>query len=1176
MDIHSRQHRNRPIVMPSRSSHGRMQFVGFGLALPPKRKNLSKAERSKTIHDAEELVRIMGNNSDPALGRERGNKDVLQLTPTTSTTSNKNRLKRDKPWRAGHTTSVEVVSSCSLEKECTKEVPGDPFPQKPRHVDERFADLGPWNESLGHVDDGSVRSEQSDKQQKYSELVVTLEDTIEQLKRGHVAELKRVNDEHAKALHSALEALEQAQLSARVKLSSLERKLVDTSQAEVKRKEEEARKKLKLDIIENQLAAVELDRRMEVASLQRKLLHAEGRVQELHEKLSLMVSQEECEQRIQSCLEECEEKRRISETILRESLTATSRKDYDRIAENLVSLQKENDILRKENEVLLNKEMAAEMVNPSRQVLLLQNLDMAAKIKNLEEESVYSEARHMETLEQARTEMESLTNELECLRDGRLELLRKIDELSSNQHMNLVVEPSETHEKTQKIGELWDRLDVTEKQLEERHSLLARLQQDNDVLTDQLLKAQTSDAANKGLDEHIRTLETKLASTTVELDEAKSTLAAKLLENESLCQEMEQLQASTKEHATSLKSECVKREIMLSDMASNVKVLEKLLAETKRNLDRAEDRSFLCDRLTKLLESRDEELRELEAEHDRIKHDFQDATQREASLKEKLQEATEAHRNQVDELEAEICQCNTRISELHQQLSNLFPLSQEVGRVKMALHDAMEGLQQSELRNQSLSDQIEKLEHELSTANAKVLEIEKQLEQANQTKDETSTQLSYLESAQAKEQEILSEELRESETTIACLMEELELLRSIVPELESTEAALENSTAQCLALKTAMKAMQDQKDEELVVLQGQLVDSTQEIRELRLQLLPMTKELQHASRELEETQRQLKELEDGQDGGALDKIQLFEEEIAALRRELEDSTVALEFSERQLVLIRQETQVEVDEIKCNLTRSTETISKLQAEVKLLKPKVQLYERKQQECESLSADLDAKDKQINMCRLQLQDMEEERNYSRARIAELDDLYHQNGTTHSVLEDKAHELAQLKAERDTLKQKLNVVVAMVTALEEDNRQKKQLVHEMMSRSADAGGLSTEALIESLQKDLERTLKRCADLSLQLAESHFKIDQVTDELRRTKKSSYPNDTSSKRAFRRSGSYESPSRSRSATRRSTITSMFANSLNAMDESLRGVAGIGTNDKVQSTITNTKFTNTF
>jgi cingulin-like protein 1 len=558
-----------------------------------------------------------------------------------------------------------------------------------------------------------------------------------------------------------------------------------------------------------------------------------------------------------------------------------------------------------------------------------------------------------------------------------------------------------------------------------------------------------------------------------------------------------------------------------------------------------------------------------------MRQDLEDLTQREICLREELREATESHRRQVDEFVADRSRHIKRLDELQEELDNVAPLTQEFGRVKMALHDATDELLVSKATNQNQSDRIVKLEHELRAANVRVNAIEEQLEYANQRKEETTTQLSNLESAQANEQEILSEELRESETTIACLMEELELLRSIAPELESVELALERSNERCRSLETTMKAVQGQKDAEIRALLSRLEDSDQEIKELRLQLLPLTKELQQASRELEEMQQQLRGNGHGSHDAITDKFRRFEEEISVLQRELEDSTTALDLSEQQLASLQQQMETEVSDLKRQLARSQETSLKLQDEVNLLSPKVQLYERKINECESLTTDLEAKDKQINICRLQLQDMEEERNYSRARIAELDDLFHQNGSAHSVLESKAHQVAQLKAERDTLRQKLNVVTAMATALEEDNKQKNQLVHEIMSRSGDVGGLSTETLIESLQKDLERTLKRCADMSLQLADSQFQIDQLTEQVRRTSKkgnsitissgsshgrnnnNAANSEASTKRTYRRSGSYDSPSRTPSRT--TTITSMFANSFSAMDESLRGaVTGIG------------------
>lgn len=71
----------------------------------------------------------------------------------------------------------------------------------------------------------------------------------------------------------------------------------------------------------------------------------------------------------------------------------------------------------------------------------------------------------------------------------------------------------------------------------------------------------------------------------------------------------------------------------------------------------------------------------------------------------------------------------------------------------------------------------------------------------------------------------------------------------------------------------------------------------------------------------------------------------------------------------------------------------------------MKPKLAGADCREAEYAALKLETEDKDKQLNSCRLQLQAMEEEQNYSRARIAELSDLAHSKDNADKTLREKA---------------------------------------------------------------------------------------------------------------------------------------------------------------------------
>lgn len=412
-------------------------------------------------------------------------------------------------------------------------------------------------------------------------------------------------------------------------------------------------------------------------------------------------------------------------------------------------------------------------------------------------------------------------------------------------------------------------------------------------------------------------------------------------------------------------------------------------------------------------------------------------------------------------------------------------------------------------------------------------QLQQELTAANEKVHEATQRLADLEQAQAREQEILSRELRESESTIAGLMDEVSALRPLPLELERTQRDLDEARSD---LDEA-----NRKVEELVVNTHEMLESLQQSRQnetsLREELdllAPLAMDLELAEEALEATRENLAAMEQRvnelkRKKGGTESAKKLKVQVAELQEELSATFEESEKVRKRAAAVEREHKAELELHVEQLKEAKARIASLEVEVEGMRLKLAgaeksedvkkeadekieglntLLAQKEKEIESLQADVNDQQKQITSSRLQIEEMDEERHYNRAKMQELSSMLKSSSDAseneerlQKRLEARTEMCAKLTGERDSIKQKLSVLETMITVLETDNQQKKKLVQELMASKDDSS--SSQAIIESLQKEQERTLKRCTDLSLQLAESQFRIDELTGKLRRVERS-------------------------------------------------------------------------
>jgi len=556
--------------------------------------------------------------------------------------------------------------------------------------------------------------------------------------------------------------------------------------------------------------------------------------------------------------------------------------------------------------------------------------------------------------------------------------------------------------------------------------------------------------------------------------------------------------------------------LVANEMQRKVAELEQQLIRVKGDMQEQEDRQ--CAQVQALLG-------QLAQADDKL-------VEQEKNLRAEMLESTENQRRQVEETFRE----KTRLESSK--------LKTEINVLQLQLTESKQKLLEQEERHcVEMQALLEKQASEQAAigaqreTNQEVAQLQRDLAAANEKANAAIQRLGDLEQAQAREQEILSYELRESESTIAGLMDEVSSLRPLTVELQRAEDELRSTQSELEKSKRRVK--------DLVQNSHEMLDSLKEARkneaslreELDL-LAPLALDLELAEEALEATRERLAQMEErvdelkkkkGDEDVAKKLQAYYEDQTAELHKELNATYEESKRAQKKATALEQKHDDEMKAMQNELKEATAKISTLKNEAVILRSKVKAAEKttirasesdeeverlqklvveKEREIYSLRAEVADQLTQITSSRLQIQELDEERHYTRAKMQELSSLAKTSANgdaekrTQQLLEEKTEKCAKLTAERNTIKQKLSGLETMVTVLEADNKQKKQLVHELMSSANESP--SSQVFIERLQDEHDRTLKRCSDLSLQLAESQFKIDELTAKLRKIQSSS------------------------------------------------------------------------
>jgi hypothetical protein len=261
------------------------------------------------------------------------------------------------------------------------------------------------------------------------------------------------------------------------------------------------------------------------------------------------------------------------------------------------------------------------------------------------------------------------------------------------------------------------------------------------------------------------------------------------------------------------------------------------------------------------------------------------------------------------------------------------------------------------------------------------------------------------------------------------------------------------------------------------------------------------------------------------------KIAHLEERLEAMERKKQEEIEAKEFEAAAELKINQDKIAELEKrLQDTENGHKEATEQLQNSVEILENK--LKKKTEQEAKTLE-EMEELRKELTTANASIEQLEEERNFSRAKMSELNDIVSSKGgisDAEKELLDRAAEISNLKAklnathgkeqERDSkihkLEEELNSISELVKQLsdafaadDEELKKNQALLLESASSPSQSSSLLLMTMMNTLdamktkmvtlQKERDDMNAKAADRGIQLAESHIRVDKLRTELRR-----------------------------------------------------------------------------
>lgn len=499
-----------------------------------------------------------------------------------------------------------------------------------------------------------------------------------------------------------------------------------------------------------------------------------------------------------------------------------------------------------------------------------------------------------------------------------------------------------------------------------------------------------------------------------------------------------------------------------------------------------------------------EELRDSETtiaclmeEIEALKPLISEKTAMEQFMKER-QEEFELKQLEIAESKAALAQSECEVEELRNELQMLTSLPDIVRKMQRELKDAQAKLANQKSSHSESNKSLDSSAHPNKDAND-MKKLELQLQETKSLLSAKEIELTKCMELQQKFDE-LQEVYYIADDEINELKNQIDLMQPLALDLENAEHELRITCEKLDAAERDLEALTNELDL-LKPLTVDLDEAEKELAEARLQLAEKSRELEQIQCRVVELQH--KDVSLNENG---DNTPTLQSQLECAIKELTELRHELERSERKLSDIDEERQQEKVTLSELLRISEEKVFDLNAQLQsgneleanelLLNQLQSEMELRNEEIASLERILSEKEKEASEYRSLISEMEADLQKKEQTILELeplvDELRCEIQDTASRSTQIMLEYATLIPERDSLRKRVAEATSKIDKLEKEIEQKNAMIQDLASRHDD------RHVLESLQQEHDRTLERCSDLSLQLAESQFTIGQLTEQLR------------------------------------------------------------------------------
>ena len=437
----------------------------------------------------------------------------------------------------------------------------------------------------------------------------------------------------------------------------------------------------------------------------------------------------------------------------------------------------------------------------------------------------------------------------------------------------------------------------------------------------------------------------------------------------------------------------------------------------------------------------------------------------------------------VTELRAELADAQRRLAQLQQSYA------QESNK---GYEKTEESLERSEAQIVSLKEQLDDAMHRLNETEAK------RVAEQNESKSTIARLSGELQSGQSR-LEKLQEAFEESGNEVVRLRAVVADLESKVEEIQNdqNDFSREESTVFSMKDQAAMNALEDELEEarqrfddacdrnkdltfQLEVTENERNQAIDKLQQAEVLLLERQSNIEDLLNELDEAKSALERSQNQMQNGHLAQL---EAELKEAKERVSEADMKIEMLEQ---FIEEETAASVGQ---SLPSSSNRLSPMQAEADI--------KRKDEEMRLLREEMEKAHKELLRSRERIENLEMERNYSTAKLKELSGIVKAKSGSEAEIQlyNKCIECAELSADKDDLSNKLRASEATIKRLEQEVSATKGMVNDL-SQSWDTAA-SADENVSRLKREHGESVTRAATLSIQLAESQMKIDQLADKL-------------------------------------------------------------------------------